>query len=54
MKRSLINAAGKTAKQFNNVSTAGQLLSIPISDLQTGAYYLYLQSGSEQQVLPSY
>ncbi|MFL5747502.1 MAG: FG-GAP-like repeat-containing protein [Niastella sp.] len=51
MKVQIINAGGQTVKQFNNVSTAGQLLAIPVSDLQTGAYFLYLQSGSEHQVL---
>lgn len=47
----VINAAGQTIKQLNNLSTAGQTVTIPVSNLAAGTYFLYLQSGSEKQVL---
>jgi hypothetical protein len=47
----VVNSAGQTIKQLNNLSTAGNLLSIPVSDLHTGVYFLYLQTSNEKQVL---
>jgi hypothetical protein len=47
----IINGAGQVVKQYSNKSTTGQVLQIPISDLASGTYFLYLQSGSEKQVL---
>jgi len=47
----IINSAGQTIKKISNISTAGQLLSIPVSYLNAGIYLLYLQSGTEKLVL---
>lgn len=33
------------------MSTAGQVVTIPVSNLAVGSYFLYLQSGNEKQVL---
>jgi hypothetical protein len=51
MRVEIINSAGQTVTQFNNLSTAGQIVTIPVSQLATGTYFLSLQSGSEKQVL---
>ena len=47
----IMNGAGQVVKQYTNVTAANQLLQIPVSDLASGTYFLYLQSGSEKQVL---
>lgn len=47
----IMNAAGQTIQQYANMSTAGSVVTIPVSSLAAGTYFLYLQSGSEKQVL---
>jgi hypothetical protein len=47
----IINSAGQTIKKFSNIAAAGQPLKIPVGSLNTGVYYLYLQTGNEKQVL---
>ena len=47
----VINAAGQTVKQLNNLSVNTQVISIPVQNLAAGKYWLHLQSGDEKQVL---
>jgi hypothetical protein len=47
----IVNNAGQIVKQINNLSLSGQSLSIPVSSLPAGNYWLHLQSGSEKQVI---
>jgi hypothetical protein len=47
----IINSAGQTIKRISNVSGGGHMLKIPVACLNGGVYYLYLQSGTEMQVL---
>jgi hypothetical protein len=47
----IMNGAGQVVKQYTNLSAVNQLLQIPVSTLASGTYFLYLQSGSEKQVL---
>ncbi len=47
----IINSAGQTVKQLNNLSTSNQTITIPVQNLPAGQYWLRLQSGSEKQVL---
>lgn len=47
----ILNAAGQTIQQYANMSTAGQVVTIPVSKLSAGTYFLMLQSGNEKQVL---
>jgi len=47
----IMNGAGQVVKQYTNVTAANQILQIPVSTLASGTYLLYLQSGSEKQVL---
>jgi flavodoxin len=47
----IINPAGQTIQRYTNLSTAGQLVTIPISNLAQGTYFLHLQCGEEKQVL---
>jgi hypothetical protein len=47
----IVNTSGQTVKQFGNLTVSGQTLKIPVSNLPAGNYWLYLQSGSEKQVL---
>jgi hypothetical protein len=47
----IINAAGQTIQQYTNMSTTGQVVTIPVNNLAAGTYFLYLQSGDEKQVL---
>jgi hypothetical protein len=47
----IINSSGKIVTQYRNLSAVGQLVTIPVSHLATGTYFLSLQSGNEKQVL---
>lgn len=39
----IMNAAGQTIQQYANMSTAGQIVTIPVSNLAAGSYFLYLK-----------
>jgi hypothetical protein len=47
----IINSAGQVAKQFTIVAAGSRTIQIPVDNLTGGTYFLYLQSGSEKQVL---
>ncbi|HEX6430029.1 MAG TPA: FG-GAP-like repeat-containing protein, partial [Niastella sp.] len=47
----IINSAGQVVKQYPNMPAGNQVLQIPVSALASGTYFLYLQSGTEKQVL---
>jgi hypothetical protein len=47
----ILNGAGQVLKQFNNLSAANQIITIPLSNLSAGTYFLYLQSNSQKQLL---
>lgn len=51
MQVQIINSAGQVVKQYPNMPAGNQVLQIPVSALASGTYFLYLQSGSEKQVL---
>ncbi|MBO9200789.1 MULTISPECIES: FG-GAP-like repeat-containing protein [Niastella] len=47
----VINITGQVVQQFNNLSAAGQVISIPVTQLTSGTYFLSLQSDGKKQVL---
>jgi hypothetical protein len=47
----VINSAGQSVKQLNNLSVSNQTLTIPVKDLAAGNYWLHLQTGTNMQVL---
>ena len=47
----ILNTAGQTVKQFNDLTVSNQTITIPVYNLPPGNYWLRLQSGAEKQVL---
>jgi acetolactate synthase regulatory subunit len=47
----IINSAGQIVKQINGLSVSNQTITIPVNNLSSGHYWLYLRSGDEKQVL---
>ena len=52
----IVSSAGRVVKEFNNIPLSNQTIKIPVGNLITGTYFLYLQtagpaSGEEKQVL---
>ncbi len=47
----IVNVSGQVVKQISNLSAANQTIKIPVNNLASGTYFLYLQSGGEKQVL---
>ncbi len=47
----VINITGQVVQQFNNLSAAGQVISIPVTHLTSGTYFLSLRSDGKKQVL---
>ncbi|MNR65083.1 hypothetical protein D3C85_1879910 [compost metagenome] len=52
----IVNSTGRVVKQLTASSDANQTIKIPVGNLITGTYFLYLQTGEvlggeEKQVL---
>ncbi len=47
----IVNTTGQIVKQFTNLSTTNQTITIPVHNLPSGQYWLRLQSGAKKQVL---
>jgi hypothetical protein len=52
----IVSSTGRVVKQFTASSDANQAIKIPVGNLMTGTYFLYLQTagparGEEKQAL---
>jgi hypothetical protein len=47
----IVSSTGRIVKQFNASPDANQTIKIPVGNLITGTYFLYLQTGEERQAM---